>query len=45
MDTEELVGEAAEMMDMTADSKITTFSPTKKALQVWKHPGTKQPKP
>jgi hypothetical protein len=24
MDTEELVGEAAEMMDMTADSKITT---------------------
>jgi hypothetical protein len=31
MDTEELVGEAAEMIDITVDSKITIFSPTKKA--------------
>jgi hypothetical protein len=30
-DTEELVGEAAEMIDITVDSKITIFSPTKKA--------------
>jgi hypothetical protein len=28
MDIEELVGEAAEMMDMAADSKIMIFSPT-----------------
>jgi hypothetical protein len=40
MDTEELVGEAAEMMDMAADSKITIISPTEKALQNWRHPGT-----
>jgi hypothetical protein len=40
MATEELVGEAAEMMDITVDSKITIFSPTKKALQAWRHPGT-----
>ncbi len=40
MDTEELVGEAAEMMDMAADSKIMIFSPTKKAIQAWRHPGT-----
>jgi hypothetical protein len=33
-DTEELVGEAAEMMAMAADSKITIFSPTEKALHV-----------
>jgi hypothetical protein len=39
-DTEELVGEAAEMMDMAADSKMMIFSPTEKALQVWRHPGT-----
>jgi ABC-type iron transport system FetAB permease component len=32
MDTVEFVGEAAEMMDMAADSKIMMFSPTKKAL-------------
>jgi hypothetical protein len=32
-DTEELVGEAAEMMDMAADSKIMIFSPTEKDLQ------------
>jgi hypothetical protein len=31
-DTVEFVGEAAEMMDMAADSKIMMFSPTKKAL-------------
>jgi hypothetical protein len=40
MDTEELVGEAAEMMDMAADSKIRIFSPPEKALQAWRHPGT-----
>jgi hypothetical protein len=40
MDTEELVGEATEMMDMAADSKITIFSPTEKVLQYWRHPGT-----
>jgi hypothetical protein len=28
MDTEELVGEATEMMDMAADTKITIFSPS-----------------
>jgi hypothetical protein len=38
-DTEELGGEAAEMMDMAADSKKTIFSLTKKALQPWRHPG------
>jgi hypothetical protein len=38
MDTEELVGEAAEMMDMAADSKIMIFSPMEKGL----HPGTNQ---
>jgi hypothetical protein len=31
---------STEMMDMAADSKITIFSPTKKALQAWRHPGT-----
>jgi hypothetical protein len=40
MDTEELVGEAAEMMDMAAESKTMIFSPTEKALQAWRHPGT-----
>jgi hypothetical protein len=39
-DTEDLVGEAAEMMDMAADSKLMIFSPTKKVLQAWRHPGT-----
>jgi hypothetical protein len=34
-----LAGEAAEMMDMAADSK---FSPTEKALQAWRHLGTNQ---
>ncbi len=32
--------EAAEMMDMAVDSKIMIFSPTKKALQAWRHPGS-----
>jgi hypothetical protein len=36
MDTEELVGEATEMMDMAAESKITIFSPTENALQAWR---------
>jgi hypothetical protein len=49
MDTEELVGEATEIMNMmmmmmmmmmVADSKIIIFTPTKKALQAWRHPGT-----
>jgi hypothetical protein len=40
MDTEELIGEAAEMMDVAANSKIAIFSPTEKALQSWRHPGT-----
>jgi hypothetical protein len=39
MNTEDLVGEAAEMV-MSADSKIMIFSPTKKALQDWRHLGT-----
>jgi hypothetical protein len=39
-DTEELVGEATEMMEMAADSKILIFTHTKKALQAWRHPGT-----
>jgi hypothetical protein len=29
-----------EMMDMAADSKTMIFSPTEKALQAWRHPGT-----
>jgi hypothetical protein len=40
MDTEELVGEAAEMMDIAVRLQIMTFSPTEKALQAWRHPGT-----
>jgi hypothetical protein len=36
IDTWELVGEATEMMDMAANSKIMIFSPTEKAV----HPGT-----
>jgi hypothetical protein len=40
MDTEELVEEAAEKMDMAADSNKMIFSPTKKALHAWRHPGT-----
>ncbi len=28
------------MMDMAVDSKIMIFSPTKKALQAWRHPGS-----
>jgi hypothetical protein len=48
MDTEELVGEATEIMNMmmmmmmmmmVADSKIIIFTPTKKALRAWRHPG------
>jgi hypothetical protein len=39
-DTEELIGEATEMMDMAADSNIMIFSFTEKALQAWKHSGT-----
>jgi hypothetical protein len=37
---EELIGEATEMMDMAVDSKIMIFSPTEKALQARRHPGT-----
>jgi hypothetical protein len=33
MDTEDIVGEFMEMMDMAADSKTMIFSPTEKALQ------------
>jgi hypothetical protein len=40
MDTEELVGEAAQMIDMAVDSKIMIFSPTEKAIQAWRHAGT-----
>jgi hypothetical protein len=40
MDTEDIVGEFMEMMDMAADSKTMIFSPTEKALQAWRHPGT-----
>jgi hypothetical protein len=40
MDTEDVVGEATEKMDMAADRKTMIFSPTKKALQAWRHPGT-----
>ncbi len=39
-DTEELVGEATEMIDMAVDNKITIFYPTKKASQAWRNPGT-----
>jgi hypothetical protein len=39
-DTKELVSMAAVMMDMAEDSKIVIFSPTAKALQSWRHPGT-----
>ena len=28
------------MMDMAVDSKIMIFSPTEKALQAWRHPGS-----
>jgi hypothetical protein len=28
------------MMDMAVDSKIVIFSPTEKALQNWRHPGS-----
>jgi hypothetical protein len=38
--TELLFEKQAEMMDMAADSKIMIFSPTKKAVQAWRHPGT-----
>jgi hypothetical protein len=41
MDNEKLLfEEQAKMMDMAVDSKITIFSPTKKAVQAWRHPGT-----
>jgi hypothetical protein len=40
MDTEKLVEEAAEKMDMAADSNAMIFSPPKKALRIWRHLGT-----
>jgi hypothetical protein len=37
---EELIGEVTEMMDIAADNNVTVFSPSEKALQAWRHPGT-----
>jgi predicted class III extradiol MEMO1 family dioxygenase len=39
-DMEELIGEVTEMMDIAADNNVTVFSPSEKALQAWRHPGT-----
>jgi hypothetical protein len=44
MDTEELVGEATEMMDMVADSKIMIFLLPKEGLTSLETPWH-QPKP
>jgi hypothetical protein len=40
MNTEELFAEQDEIMDMAVDSYVMVFSPIKKALQYWRHPGT-----
>jgi hypothetical protein len=40
MDTEKLVEDATEKMDMATDSNTMIFSPTKKALQALRHPGS-----
>jgi hypothetical protein len=37
---EELYEGQDEIMDMAVDSNVMIFSPIKKALQAWRHPGT-----
>jgi hypothetical protein len=40
--TEELIEEQDEIMDMAVDSNTMIVSPIEKALQYWRHPDTNQ---